>query len=200
MARHKPKFKSVEEVKQIIDKYLEKYPLIRTAKTEVEEAQARINATNGILPTLTGASLELGLLGIDEFIYYAKKAKYKLVFQEVRSRLQEYYEQGLATGKGSQGVTMWLDRVGKGFEQNQPLNANGQPLLNVLVISSDGNKIPLQSLINTPKVIEAQPPQPQAIPHFAQDSAPTQLTPKGKQEKTPRKPKTKARKPRKSKA
>ena len=193
MARRQTNFKSVDDVKKIIDKYLAKYPLIRTAKTEAEKRQAVENATIGILPTLTGASLELGLLGIEDFIYYSKKSKYKLVFQEVRSRLQEYYEQGLATGKGSQGVSMWLDRVGKGFEQNQPLNANNQPLLNIVVIGSDGSKSPLQNLIsniNTPKL---ESPKPIEIPYVvaSQDKAqkPTKASKKAKAKpKTSRKP------------
>lgn len=193
MARHQTKFKSVDDVKKIIDNYLAKYPLIRTAKTESEKLKAVENATLGLLPTLTGASLELGLLGIEEFIYYSKKSKYKLVFQEVRSRLQEYYEQGLATGKGSQGVSMWLDRVGKGFEQNQPLNANNQPLLNIVVVGSDGSKSPLQNLISNINAPRLESPKPLEIPYVvaSQDKAPkpTKASKKAKAKaKTPKKP------------
>lgn len=172
MARNRinPKFKTPEEALQIVDDYLKKYPLKRTAKTPEEIRQALENASAGILPTITGTAIELGLETIDNFIHFAKKPRYKRCFASIRARLQEYFEQGLATGRGSQGVMMWLDKMGTNFQQNQPLNNSGQPLLNVLVIGADGSRSPLTSLVNTinaPLIEQKKSPQSLEIPTLA---------------------------------
>lgn len=176
MARNKinPKFKTPEEALQIVENYLKKYPLKRTAKTPEEIRQALENASAGILPTITGTAIELGLETIDNFIFYSKKPKFKRCFASIRARLQEYFEQGLATGKGSQGVMMWLDKMGTNFQQNQPLNNSGQPLLNVLVIGSDGSRSPLANLVNTinaPLIEQKKTPQSIEIPTLAKPKA-----------------------------
>lgn len=149
MFKKVPMFTSIEEVETRSERYFKKFPHIDEAETPEEINKAKEYQTLGILPTLSGLSLAIGLKDWRDFNRYASKGKYKGVFMALKSRLLRYWETALATGRGAQGVTAWLNALTGGeMLQNQGLNDSNKMSCQIVVIGTDGNKQALSDIIN----------------------------------------------------
>lgn len=148
MARGKPLFSTPEEVEEIADIYFANFPKLEDVRTEAEKLAALQNQTAGILPTLSGLSLKLGFYTLRQFEEYARKPKFRATFEGLRLRLLSYWETALGTGKGSQGVTNWLNYVTAGeflgkSQEKQGLSGG----VAVVVIGADGNRQALTDIL-----------------------------------------------------
>lgn len=149
-------FNTPEEVQEIAQAYFEKFPKIEEAKNETQKAQAKENASIGLLPTMSGLCLKLGFCDLRQFDDYEKKPRFRAVFKAVRLRLLSYWETALATGKGTQGVTSWINYVTSGAFLGKTADSSGsRGAVAVVVVGADGSRQTLSDILNasnTPQI------------------------------------------------
>lgn len=148
MARGKALFSTPEDVEAIANKYFANFPKLEDAKTDAEKLTALQNQNAGILPTLSGLSLKLGFYTLKQFEEYAHKPKFRATFEGLRLRLLSYWETALGTGKGTQGVSNWLNYVTAGeflgkTQEKQGLSGG----VAVVVVGSDGSRQALTDIL-----------------------------------------------------
>lgn len=148
MANGKPLFKTPEEVETIAEEYFKKFPRIDEAKTEAEKLKAKEYQQAGILPTMSGLCLKLGFYSWNQWADYEKKRLFRATFEGLRLRLLSYWESSLATGRGTQGVTSWINYVTEGSFLGKTQEKQGfSGGVAVVVVGSDGSRQALTDIL-----------------------------------------------------
>jgi hypothetical protein len=105
---------------------------------------------------MSGLCLKLGFCDLKQFDDYEKKPRFRAVFKAVRLRLLSYWETALATGKGTQGVTNWINYVTSGAFLGKSADVSGgRGAVAVVVVGADGSRQALSDILtasNTPQI------------------------------------------------
>lgn len=150
-------FKTPEEVQEIAEEYFKKYPKLENAQTPEETSQAVDCLINGILPTLSGLCLKLGFHTIKQFDDYEKKRLFRSTFEGLRLRLLSYWESALGTGKGSQGVSAWINyTTGGAFLGKATESAGNRGAVAVVVVGADGSRQALSDILQASQTPQIQ--------------------------------------------
>lgn len=157
MANGKPLFKTPEEVKKLAEEYFKKFPRIDEAKTEADKLRAKEYQQAGILPTMSGLCLKLGFYSWSQWQIYENKRLFKATFEGLRLRLLSYWESSLATGRGTQGVTSWINYVTGGSFLGKTQEKQGfSGGVAVVVIGSDGSRQALTDILAAQNTTQIQ--------------------------------------------